>query len=198
MDTGDAREPGVPEGERTGVPGLTVRPASLRDVEVLRRWDEDPDVLASDPYDEWEWATELQRSPEWREVWIGELWGRPVGCLQLIDAAEEESHYWGEVERGAWAIDLWIGEAADRSRGHGGELLRFALGRCFGVRGATAVLIDPLESNVRALRFYEREGFVPVGRRWFSRDLCVVHRMERAAWERIAAARARGERGAGR
>jgi aminoglycoside 6'-N-acetyltransferase len=46
------------------------------------------------------------------------------------------------------------------------------------------VLLDPLASNTRAHRFYERFGFVPVERRTFCADDCIVYRLERADWRR--------------
>jgi aminoglycoside 6'-N-acetyltransferase len=42
-----------------------------------------------------------------------------------------------------------------------------------------AIVIDPLASNVRAIRFYERLGFKPVERRRFGEDDCLVMRLER-------------------
>jgi ribosomal protein S18 acetylase RimI-like enzyme len=57
------------------------------------------------------------------------------------------------------AIDIWIGEAADLGRGYGTRMMRHALERCFADPAVKAVLIDPLASNTRARRFYERLGF---------------------------------------
>ena len=47
----------------------------------------------------------------------------------------------------------------------------------------TAILIDPLESNERAIRFYRRLGFRFVENRRFGLDDTAVHRLERADWE---------------
>jgi aminoglycoside 6'-N-acetyltransferase len=46
----------------------------------------------------------------------------------------------------------------------------------------TAVIIDPLTSNTRAHKFYQRIGFVPVGRQMFGDDDCLIHRRSREAW----------------
>jgi len=43
-------------------------------------------------------------------------------------------------------------------------------------------LIDPLESNTRALRFYERLGFTFVEHRTFDTDFCRVYRFDRTSW----------------
>jgi aminoglycoside 6'-N-acetyltransferase len=58
-------------------------------------------------------------------------------------------------------------------------MMRLALERCFSNPAVTAVLIDPLFSNVSARRFYERFGFHPVERRTFGTDDCMVYRLER-------------------
>jgi aminoglycoside 6'-N-acetyltransferase len=102
--------------------------------------------------------------------------GRPIGFVQLLDAAAEPTRYWGDVSAGVWAIDIWIGAEGDRGRGDGMRMLRAAVQRCVEHHGATEVLVDPLAANVRAHRFYRRAGFVPVGPRRFGGDDCLVHR----------------------
>jgi aminoglycoside 6'-N-acetyltransferase len=163
---------------------ITLRPATLADAPVLRLWDEDPDVLGSDPNDEWNWDLELARTPQWREQLIAELDGRPIGLIQIIDPLEEETHYWGDCEPNLRAIDIWIGEAQDRGRGYGTAMMVAALQRCFAQPEVKAVIIDPLVSNTRAIVFYQRLGFRPVEQRRFNDDDCWVHRMDRADFER--------------
>jgi aminoglycoside 6'-N-acetyltransferase len=155
---------------------LRLRPARLGDRATLEAWDAEPGV------EEWSgadgafpWARELRRNPPWRRILIAELHGRPVGCVVVIDPAREESHYWGRCAAGLCALDLWIGAAADRGRGHGARMMRLALARC-ARDGARTVLIDPLARNRRAIRFYRRMGFRPVALRRFDRDLCLVMR----------------------
>lgn len=161
---------------------LRLRAAGPDDLALLRHWDAQPHVIASDPNSDWQWETELYRDPDWREQLIAELDGRPIGFVEIIDPAREDSHYWGDVDANLRALDLWIGEAEDLGRGYGSEMLRQALARCFADPTVCAVLIDPLASNVRAQRFYRRHGFVPVGERRFGPDRCLVHRLERDAW----------------
>lgn len=161
---------------------MRLRTATLADVPLLRHWDEQPHVVESDPNDDWHWEEELARDPDWREQLIAEVDGRPIGFLQIIDPAREDSHYWGDVAPDLRAIDIWIGEASDLSQGHGTRMMQLALERCFADASVTAVIIDPLASNVRAQRFYQRLGFRPVARRRFGDDDCLVHRLERADW----------------
>jgi aminoglycoside 6'-N-acetyltransferase len=158
---------------------ITLRPAVPADLQ-LQHWDRQPHVVAANPNDQWDWEAELARSPGWRELLIAELDGRPLGCVQIIDPAREESHYWGDVPPGLRAIDIWIGEAADLGMGHGTVVMRRALDRCFAEPDVAAVIIDPLASNTRAVAFYERLGFRAVERRQFGPDDCLVMRLDRA------------------
>lgn len=161
---------------------LRLRPATSDDLDLLRRWDDEPAVVDSDPNDDWGWETELLRSPPWREQLIAEVDGRAIGFVQIIDPALEHSHYWGDVPAHLRAVDLWIGEADARGRGHGGEMMRQALARCFAPAEVKAVLIDPLASNVDAIRFYRRMGFEFVEARDFGDDHCHVHRLSREGY----------------
>ena len=154
-------------------------------------------MVAADPNDDWAWEVELERSPGWREQLIAEVDGRPVGFIQIIDPALEESRYWGDVPSGLRAIDIWIGEEADLGKGDGMEMMCMALARCFKEPTVSAVLIDPLASNVRAHRFYERLGFKFVERRRFGEDECFVYHLERSSYTWIAQQPAPADRGRG-
>lgn len=146
----------------------------------MRRWDEQPHVVAADPNDGWDWEVELRRAPAWREQLIAEVERRPVGFIQIINPALEDSHYWGErPSHGLRAIDIWIGAATDLGRGYGTQMMRLALAHCFNDPAVSAVLVDPLAGNRDAHRFYERLGFQFVGRRRFGNDDCFVYRPER-------------------
>lgn len=159
---------------------VVLRAAVAADLELLRRWDEQPHVVASDPNDDWGWEAELARDPDWREQLIAEVDGRPVGFVQIIDPAREDSRYWGEdCPPGLRAIDIWIGEPDALGRGYGAEMMRQAIGRCFAAPDVTAIVIDPLADNAGAIRFYERMGFTAVGPRRFGEDDCLVMRLDR-------------------
>ena len=160
-------------------PNVSLRRANPGDLTLLQHWDEQAHVIASDPNDDWNWEVELRRQPDWREQLIAEVDGRPVGFVQLIDPAREETHYWGAIPGNLRALDIWIGEVADLGQGYGTRIMRLALDRCFADPAVTAVLIDPLASNVRSHRFYERLGFQLVGRRQFGEDDCLVYQLSR-------------------
>jgi aminoglycoside 6'-N-acetyltransferase len=169
------------EASQKGV--VRLRTATMNDCQLLRHWDEQPHVIASDPNDDWQWEQALPLEYEWREQLIAEADGRPIGYVEIINPAMETSHYWGDVPENLRAIDIWIGEEKDLRKGYGTEMMRLALEKCFAPPEVEAVLIDPLISNTGALGFYESMGFVPEGPRWFGQDHCLVLRLTRDAWE---------------
>ena len=169
---------------------ITLRSATIRDVSILTHWDSQPHVLhaknLTEPDAGWNWLVELNRSPFWRKLLIGEVDGRPVASIQIIDPKEEDTHYWGDVPQNLKAIDIWIGEAEDLGRGYGTIFMQLALDMCFRDEAVQAVLLDPLQENVQARRFYERLGFRFVEHRMFDQDSCAVYRLDRLAWAAAA------------
>lgn len=169
---------------------IALRPMTLSDVPLLELWDKQQHVIAAtsdDPHETeafggLDWARELELiAPDFQYL-MAELEGRPIGAMQIIDPCTEQTHYWGEIEPNLRAIDIWIGAIDDLGKGHGESMMRRALQMCFADPAVTAAVIDPLASNRRAHRFYQRLGFVPEGRRMFDNDDCLVHRLRREAW----------------
>lgn len=170
--------------QHPGSPGpgtVSLRPATPADLDTLRRWDRDPDVRNSLIDADWHWETELHKHPAWREWLIAEVAGRPIGFLQIIDPEHEETRYWGCMDAGHRALDIWIGEPDARSHGYGAQMMEQAAARCFADPAVHTLLIDPLVSNTRACRFYERLGWEYVTQREFCGDQCIVYRLRRPA-----------------
>jgi len=174
---------------------IVLRPATLADVEMLDRWDLEPHVIAatSDDPDEAKafgdiyWPNELAMQDEFYQYFIAELDGRPIGAMQIIDPHNEKTHYWSEIEPNLRAIDIWIGAADDLGKGYGETMMRLAFLRCFADPAVTAIIIDPLASNARAHKFYQRLGFKPVGLRLLGDDddECLIHELTRADWRKL-------------
>uniref|UniRef100_UPI004049A872 GNAT family N-acetyltransferase n=1 Tax=Fulvivirga sp. TaxID=1931237 RepID=UPI004049A872 len=158
---------------------ITLRPATINDLELVKYWDTQQHVIDCDPDDDWNWEEELTQDPEWREQLIAELNGEPLGFIQIIDPYLEESHYWGDVAENKRAIDIWIGEAKNLNKGYGTTMMKMAIERCFENPAVDAILIDPLKSNVQAHRFYERLGFTFIEERQFDESLCYVYELRR-------------------
>ncbi|MFT3711855.1 MAG: GNAT family N-acetyltransferase [Archangium sp.] len=164
---------------------MSLRIATPADQPLLEKWDQEPDVVfctgEKPPPDEddWDWGVELARNVSWREQLIIQEDARPIGVVQIIDPRVEETHYWGECEPDLRAIDIWLGEPGDRSRGLGRQAMELTIARCFAPKNVKAIIIDPLVANVRAIKFYERLGFKFIGERYFGNDHCHVMRLDR-------------------
>ncbi len=158
---------------------MVLRKAVIEDIEILKHWDKQDHVIASDPNDEWNWSYELRRDPEWREQLMAEYNGNPIGFIQIIDPAKEETHYWGDIGNNKRAIDIWIGEKENLGKGFGTQMMTLALIKCFENVEVNEVLIDPLEYNTRAIQFYKKIGFQFIEKRRFENDDCDVYSIER-------------------
>jgi aminoglycoside 6'-N-acetyltransferase len=181
-------------------PRITLRPATMSDVPTFDRWDLEPHVISAtsdDPdapkaFGETYWPDELAMQDEYYQYYVAELTApdgtrRPIGGMQIIDPHLEKTHYWGDVEPNLRAVDIWIGDAADLGQGYGETMMRLAFRLCFAEPAVTAIIIDPLASNTRAHKFYQRIGFVPVGLQQLGDDDddCLVHRLTRADWRKM-------------
>lgn len=158
---------------------------------MLAEWDREPHVIrcsTDDPaadiaFGGIEWRAELSDQSPVSSYRIAEVDGRPIGVMQLIDPHLEPTHYWGEIEPNLRAMDIWIGPKDALNRGYGAQMMTQAIDAAFADPQVAAIVIDPLNSNTDAHRFYRRLGFEVVGRRMFDEDDCLVHRLERATWE---------------
>ena len=161
---------------------ITLRPAVLADMEVLKYWDTQAHVMESDPNDDWNWEKELTFEPNWRQQLMAEKEGLPIGFLQIIDPQLEETHYWGNIGSGYKAIDIWIGLSENIGKSYGTQMMTQALDLCFENPEIKEVIIDPLISNKKAIRFYTKLGFEPVEKKYFGDDFCLVMTMKRERW----------------
>ncbi len=169
---------------------LRLRRATLNDAPILEQWDTDPAVIAATSDDDdterafggLDWRAEITSDSDVSFHVIAELDGRPIGAMQICDPHLEATHYWGVIEPNLRAIDIWIGADSDRNKGYGTEMMRLAHKLCFAAKDVTAIVIDPLSSNTRAIAFYQRLGYTPVERRMFDDDDCLVLKLTREAW----------------
>lgn len=171
-------------------PRIRLRLACQADVALLGLWNRQPHVISAttdDPaaesaFEDVCWQDEIAAQNEHSEFLIAELDARPIGAMQIIDPYLESTHYWGEIRPNLRAIDIWIGEPDCLGQGYGETMMRLAFIRCFADPAVTAIVIDPLASNVRAHRFYRRLGFNPLEPRQFGEDQCLVHELKRETW----------------
>lgn len=187
MVLGGGRQAAYPETMALSpIPSVSLRPATLADAPILAEWDRQPHVIAcssDDPEAEVafgsDWAEEIADSAYELTYVMAEVEGQPVGVMAVCDPHTEPTHYWGEIEPGLRAIDIWIGQSEWLNQGVGTQMMRQMIDRCFAELDVTAIVIDPLNNNTDAHRFYRRLGFRDVGRRMFENDDCLVMRLEK-------------------
>ena len=165
---------------------IYLRKANIEDLDLLLHWDQQEHVKVSNPYDEWDYEADLKADYEWQEQYIAEVNGKAIGFLHIIDPYLEETHYWGKVEANLKALDIWIGEKDYLNRGFGSQMMRKAFEICFSNPEVKGILIDPLESNKDAIRFYNRLGFKFLEKRKFGEDICDVHFLSRKDYENLS------------
>lgn len=147
-------------------------PVTADDYPLLRRW------LESPPMSEWwgEPEAELAKVREKIEgrdrtrPFIFHVDGRPAGYIQHWSVGDELAG--GHAGHAPWlrefpadtvGVDLSLGEADLPDRGIGTAVLRAFIARLFA-QGCKKIIIDPDETNGRAVRCYEKVGFTVHGR----------------------------------
>lgn len=94
-------------------------------------------------------------------VWHDE---RPIGYIQSYVAMDTGSGWWrGCTDPSVRGIDQFIGEPALLGRGIGTAMVRAFCAWLFADPAVSAVQLDPDPTNGRAIRCYEKAGFVRVG-----------------------------------
>ena len=130
-------------------------PMVLRWLETpaVREWWVDADGQPSDPLEE-----EDLHDPN-VAMWIVSYCGHPFAFIQDYDPHAWAGHHLGYLPVGSRGIDQFIGEPDMIGRGHGSAFVRSHVDALFA-RGAPTVGTDPSPKNERAIRAYEKAGFV--------------------------------------
>lgn len=86
---------------------------------------------------------------------------KPIGYGQIYGITGEAYEEYGYVNRNetVYGIDQFIGEPDYWNRGIGTEYLRIVLKYLREEKGADAVILDPHQDNVRAIKCYQKAGF---------------------------------------
>ncbi|WP_167784714.1 GNAT family N-acetyltransferase [Ramlibacter rhizophilus] len=139
-----------------------LRPLRDEDSDTLFRWINDREtVVFNAPFhpvtraDHERWFERVRRDPSLRIFAIDEVpGGRLVGSAQLLDISP--------LHRSA-QLQIRIGEADARGRGIGTEAVRLLLAQAWGELGLHRVALTVRADNARAIRAYEKCGFVREG-----------------------------------
>jgi aminoglycoside 6'-N-acetyltransferase len=136
------------------------RSMTAADLPLVKRWLAEPHVVEwwGDTYEQFELVSgDLE--VEAMDQFIVETDGRPFGYIQCYDPEVWPDSGLGDHPRGTRAIDQFIGEPAMVDRGHGSAFIRIFIGQLLA-SGTPRVITDPDPVNARAIRAYEKAGFV--------------------------------------
>ena len=127
---------------------------------VLNAW------IARTHVAEWWDVSELYEASDLSDpqaaLWIVSLDARDFAYAQDYAVHGFGPHHFDYLPEGARGIDQFIGEADMVGRGYGSALVRQQVARLFA-GGAPVVCTDPHPENARAIRAYQKAGFVAAG-----------------------------------
>jgi aminoglycoside 6'-N-acetyltransferase len=138
----------------------TFRAVEKNDLPLLKDW------ITQPHWQEWWGDTEnaldeiqAAMEEEATEPMMVELAGKPVGYVQTYDPHLEDGHPYQDQPFGTLGVDISIGDAALLNQGHGAAILS-ALADMLFEEGVPRLIIDPDPANIRAIKSYEKAGFL--------------------------------------
>jgi aminoglycoside 6'-N-acetyltransferase len=134
-------------------------PMSAADLPLIRRWLETPHVSEwwHDPAEQFELVSGDLDHPDMAQFIVASN-QRPFAYLQCYNLSDWNTGF-GPQPLGTRGLDQFIGEADMLDRGHGSAFIRGFTERLLA-NGTPRVVIDPDPANARAIRAYEKAGFV--------------------------------------
>ena len=152
------------------IPGIDFRPLARADLAMLHEWLARPHVA--------EWWVPVPTREEVEDdygpvadgtdstrAFVVLADGAPIGFIQSYAPVDHHADgWWTDVhDRGVRGIDQFIAEGDRLERGIGTAMIRAFVARLFEDPAVTLVQTDPAPGNARAIRCYEKAGFLPVG-----------------------------------
>ena len=147
-------------------------PVTPADYPLLRRWMESPHMREwwGEPETELGYVRDMVEGRDSTRPFIFHVDGEPAGYIQvwsigdaIAGGYDDEAPWLHGVTPNAVGVDLSIGNPDQLSRGIGTEVLRNFLA-VLVEEGHETIIIDPDEANGRAVRAYEKAGFVAYDR----------------------------------
>ncbi len=137
---------------------------------MLRRWLGLPHWREwwGDPETELGYIVAMVEERDGSHPFIFSVDGKPVGYIQYWHIGPHQTEEWlsdhpwlAELPPETVGVDLSVGEASNLSKGFGSAALRAFVAKLRG-EGHARIIIDPDPQNTRAVRAYQKAGFVPV------------------------------------
>lgn len=111
-----------------------------------------------------EWYAPRVLGEESVTPYIAELDGVPIGYAQSYVAMGSGEGWWEtETDPGVRGIDQFLASASQLNQGLGTQLVRALVSQLFIDRSVTKIQTDPAPENLRAIRCYEKAGFIQQG-----------------------------------
>ncbi|RXZ80974.1 GNAT family N-acetyltransferase [Paenibacillaceae bacterium] len=146
---------------------LSVRALEAQDADLLARWLSDPAVLKyyegrDRPHDRELVEQHFYKGSEGIIRGIILHGASEIGYIQMYEIDEEDREAYGyqDVAGSIYGMDQFIGEPAYWNKGIGSRLIPSVVDYLVNCKGARKIIMDPQTWNVRALRVYEKSGFV--------------------------------------
>ncbi len=157
---------------RTAAPEVKLRPMTEADLPMLHIWLNRAHIV------EW-WGGEEAR-PSFEDVqqhylprvlaeeavapYIAMIGNEPIGYAQSYVAMGSGEGWWEEeTDPGVRGIDQSLANATDLNQGLGTALVRALVKHLFADPDVTKIQTDPSPDNRRAIRCYEKAGFIQQG-----------------------------------
>lgn len=151
--------------------GIALRMLDPEDAPLLLKWLTDPAVLEwyegrDNPYDAKRIREDFYGTSETEARCLVLYKERPVGYMQfyLLEDEEREAYGYAEGPDRIYGLDQFIGETDCWNKGIGTQMIAAATDYLFREHRADKLVMDPQVRNERALRVYEKNGFVRVKR----------------------------------
>jgi aminoglycoside 6'-N-acetyltransferase len=134
-------------------------PMTAADLPLIRRWLAAPHVSQwwHDPAEQFELVSGDLDHPDMAQYVVASA-RRPFAYLQCYRLSDWNTGL-GPQPHGTRGLDQFIGEADMLGRGHGSAFIRDFTERLL-TNGVPRVVIDPDPGNARAIRAYQKAGFV--------------------------------------
>lgn len=146
---------------------LSIRKLDDRDADLLLKWLTDPEVLKyyggrDRPYD-MDLVHQHFYDKNVEETRCIILYGESeIGYIQFyeIDNEEKEKFGYQDFKDKIYGMDQFIGETPYWNKGIGTQLIKETVKYLSNHKNAVKVIMDPQAWNSRALRVYEKNGFM--------------------------------------
>ncbi|OAB47136.1 GNAT family N-acetyltransferase [Paenibacillus antarcticus] len=146
---------------------MSIRQLRSEDSTLLHKWLSDPVVLEyyegrDHPHDIALINKHFYENREGITSCIIQYKGKEIGYIQfyLIDEEEKEIYGYVEFDGKIYGMDQFIGEVEFWNKGIGSRVIKEMRNYLISNKEAKIIVMDPQAWNTRALRVYEKNGFI--------------------------------------